>query len=104
MQTNLNVALSSPYGDVVSDSRLQGLATRKLDWLRWMSPTSWFGALILFFLPWVDISCIDTKGKVTRRITMSGAQLVWGGATDHSETPEAVEPERGNAKVKVDIA
>ncbi len=104
MQTTLKVVLAPPYGGVVSESRLQGLEARKLNWLRCLSPVSWFGALILFFLPWVDISCIDAKGKVTTRITMGGAQLVSGGATDRSSRPVQVAPAPGNARVKVEIA
>jgi hypothetical protein len=48
--------------------------------IRLFSPVGWLGALILFFLPWVNVSC---AGKTM--MSMSGSQLAWGGATLHSE-------------------
>jgi hypothetical protein len=94
--------LASP--GIVSDSTLRALVAPQRYWLRCMSPASWFGALVLFFLPWMDISCINAKGEVTSRITMSGAQLVSGGATDRSERPERVNAQPGGPEVKVEIA
>src|SRR5262245_5759912 len=103
MQTHLNEVLSPSCKDVASDSRLQELVPRKFGWLRCLSPACWFGALILFFLPWIDISCIAAKGKVTTRFTMSGAQLVWGESAYHSPKPEQKEPAPENAKAKIEI-
>jgi hypothetical protein len=97
---------SPPADDraIVSDSTLRGLVVPQRRWLRRMSLSSWFGALVLFFLPWIDISCINAKGEVTSRSTVSGAQLVWGGATDRSERPERVDAQPGAPDVKVEIA
>jgi hypothetical protein len=44
------------------------------------SPLCWIGAAILFFLPWIEISCTPKSGP-EERFTFSGAQLVWGGRT-----------------------
>jgi hypothetical protein len=104
MQARSNPAQMSLERTIVSDSTLSALVAPQRHWLRCMSPTSWFGALVLFFLPWMHISCVNAKGEVTSRITMSGAQLVWGGATDHSERPERVDAQPGGPEVKVEIA
>src|SRR5262249_9430980 len=53
---------------------------------------------------WVDIRCSSAKGEVSRHITVSGAQLVSGGATDHLKIPEKAEARAGKAEVIVDIA
>lgn len=50
--------------------------------VRFSSPLAWLGALVLFFLPWVEIRCFDKQGKLTHHTTHSGAQLAWGGAAD----------------------
>jgi hypothetical protein len=56
--------------------------------IRFSSMLSWCGALILFFLPWVDLQCMDKNGKVATHLTFSGAQLITG-------TPTVVEPKLG---------
>jgi len=48
------------------------------------SPLGWLAALILFFSPWVDISCRWRDGSV-QRTTISGAQLAWGGETERDD-------------------
>ena len=52
---------------------------------RLSSLLAWAGALVLFFLPWVDIRCQSRDGRVVSRVTLSGAQLAWGGATARVE-------------------
>ncbi len=47
---------------------------------RFLSPTTWFTAVVLFFLPWFDFTC-QSKDGAGYRLTMSGAQLAWGGGT-----------------------
>lgn len=69
-----------------------------------MPPASWFGALVIFFLPWIDIRCIKDNGEVTSRITMSGAELVCGGATDRTERPERTDPQPDDPDVRIQIA
>ena len=44
------------------------------------SPLGWIGALVLFFLPWVDISCQAKDSPKHMHVTVSGAQLAWGGS------------------------
>jgi hypothetical protein len=102
-RTNVKAVLSSPCGDIVSDSRLQAIILPRLVWLRRLFPANWFGALVLFFLPWWDISCINDRGTVTR-FTISGAQFVWGGATTHSKRPEGVDAKAEEGKVTVEVA
>jgi hypothetical protein len=45
------------------------------------SLATWSGTVVLFFLPWVDFSCLDPNGRLAGRATVSGAQLAWGGVT-----------------------
>jgi hypothetical protein len=104
MQTSSNPSQVSLDRAIVRDSTLPPLGAPLRPWLRCMSPASWYGALLLFFLPWMEISCINAKGEVTNRITMSGAELVWGGATDRSERPERLDAKPGVPAVKVEIA
>jgi hypothetical protein len=79
--------------------------TRWLLWgMRLGSPVTRLGSLILFFLPWVNIRCVDAKGEVTSQISVSGAQLVYGGATDRSVKAEKEIPQPEDPKVKVEIA
>lgn len=63
--------------------------------LRFSGPASWFGAIILFFLPWLDIRCMDA-GEIRRHLTISGAQLAWGGATLHKPDRKEVFPKQEN--------
>ena len=69
-----------------------------------MSPAGWLGALILFHLPWLDISCSNSKGEITCRRTMSGAQLVLNCSTDRTERPERDDAQRDAPEVKIEIA
>jgi hypothetical protein len=104
MQHRSDPSLHSVDRAIVSDSTLRELIVPQRKWLGHMSPASWFGAFVLFFLPWIDISCINAKGEITSRITMSGAELVWGGATDRSERPKRVSAPPGAPGPEVVIA
>jgi hypothetical protein len=53
-------------------------------------PIGWMTALILFFLPWVDINCRSHDGHKNVRVLVSGAQLATGGATYESGDQTAV--------------
>ena len=44
------------------------------------SSLCWIGAAVLFFLPWIEISCTPKTGP-EERFTFSGAQIAWGGGT-----------------------
>ncbi len=43
------------------------------------SPLCWIGALVFFFLPWIEIRC---DSKSSGHMEFSGAQLAWGGKTE----------------------
>lgn len=49
--------------------------------IRFSSTLSWSVALILFFLPWIDLKCMDKNGEVVTHITFSGAQIITGTST-----------------------
>jgi hypothetical protein len=49
--------------------------------LRFISPGTFGMAVILFFLPWTDLSCNGPKGKV-QLVTQSGFQSATGEASE----------------------
>lgn len=51
-------------------------------WYRLASPTFLIGAIVLFFLPWVDIRCSAANGEKTIA-SQSGFQMICGGYSLH---------------------
>ena len=64
--------------------------------IRLSSPLGWVGAVIIFFLPWVELRCFDKKGEVVSHVSCSGHQLAWGGGTDLM--PKRDEEEKADQK------
>jgi hypothetical protein len=58
-----------------------GLKRQTLLGCRSRVPLGWIGALVLFFLPWMNVSCRSQDGREEMQTTLSGAQLAWGGGT-----------------------
>jgi uncharacterized membrane protein YbhN (UPF0104 family) len=48
--------------------------------------------LILFFLPWLELCCVDAKGERTDFVTVSGARLLFGSSTPRSAQAEETDP------------
>jgi hypothetical protein len=48
-------------------------------YFRVTSPLCWTGALVFFFLPWIEIRC---NRESDAKLQFSGAQLAWGGQSN----------------------
>ena len=48
---------------------------------RILSPLGWVGALVFFFLPWVEIRCPARNGRPASKITLSGSELARAGGS-----------------------
>lgn len=78
------------------DGHVDGEALPNVEWslgvvlamlgLRFSSPFAWLGALVLFFLPWFDVQCMDNRGNVSHA-TVNGPLIVTRMATRQVAAP-----------------
>jgi hypothetical protein len=59
-------------------------------YFRFTSPLCWLTAIVFFFLPWLNLCCVE-NGEIHTFATLSGAELAWGGIrTCVAESPERI--------------